>query len=192
MTRDEAYTILKKYLKNENLIKHSLACEAAMKAVYKFKHKDPDYSADNELKWAIVGLLHDADYEMAQEQNNLTNHGLLIVAHEPSIPADIANAIKAHNYQETHVEPKTLMDWAIVCVDQLTGLIIASTLVHPDKKLASVTPDFIMNRYYERSFAKGADRDAIALSESKLGIPLTQFVGLTLKAMQEISTDLGL
>lgn len=188
MTRQQAYELLTKYLKNPNLIKHSLAAEASMKAIYNTLYSE-DYDQSEEEKWGIVGLLHDVDYEIAQK--DLTKHGLLIFEHEQSIPDDIAHAIKAHN-PLTGVEPGNLMDWGIRCVDQLTGLIVAATLVHPDKKLASITPEFVLNRMKEKSFAKGAMREPILMCSEKLGIPLKSFVQITLKAMQGIHEDLGL
>lgn len=188
MTREEAYQILTKYLKNQNLIKHSLAAEATMKDLYKRLHAG-DINPNDEEKWGIVGLLHDADYELAQGKPEV--HGLLLFNKESAIPQDIANAIKSHN-PATKIEPKAQMDWAIYCADQLTGLIVAATLVHPDKKLASVTPDFVLNRMKEKSFAKGADRKPILLCEEKLGIPLKEFVSVTLSAMQSINKELGL
>ncbi len=189
MTRDEAYQILTKYLTTPNLIKHCLATEAVMKALY--RRLNLQYNQADEEKWGIVGLLHDADYEMAKGKPEV--HGLLLFEKEPNtIPDDIAYAIKAHNFENTKVEPKTLMDWSIYCVDQLTGLIVAATLIHPTKKLASLTPDFVMNRFNSNSFAKGADRNSIKRCEEKLGIALTEFIAITLVAMQGISDTLGL
>lgn len=143
-------------------------------------------------KWGITGLLHDADYEMAT--GHPEKHGLLLFEKLPSgtVPAEIAHAVQAHNWQYTNVLPETPLDWAIACCDQLTGLIVAATLVHPTKKLASLTPEFVISRYNERSFAKGANRRAIADCEAKLGIPLLEFVTITLSAMQGISNELGL
>jgi predicted hydrolase (HD superfamily) len=83
------------------------------------------------------------------------------------------------------------MDWSIYCCDELTGLIIAAALVHPDKKLASIDMVFIMNRFNEKSFAKGANRDQIKHCEEKLGIPLSEFIEIVLSSMQEISSELG-
>lgn len=189
MTRQEAYQTLTKYLINKNLIKHSLAAEVTMKAIY--KKLDPSGTSENEEKWGIVGLLHDADYEMAK--GHPEQHGLLLFEKEPnSIPPDIAHAIKAHNYEYTQVMPQSKMDWAIACCDQLTGLIVAAALVHPDKKLASLTTEFVLNRLSEKSFAKGAKREPIRMCEQRLGIPLEEFVTLTLTAMQSISNDLEL
>lgn len=188
-TREIAHEIVKKYLKNPNLIKHSYAAEAVMRALYKRLNKDT-YSKEFEDMWGITGLLHDADYEMAKGHPEI--HGILITEKEPSIPPDIAYAIKAHNFEKTLVLPKSPMDWAIACCDQLTGLIVAAALIHPDKKLATITPEFVLNRFSEKSFAKGADRKAIERCEEKLGIPLREFVEISLKAMQEISDSLEL
>lgn len=192
MTRDEALVILKKYLHNQNLIKHCLAAEAVMKALYRhFYANSPDYTYPAEEGWGITGLLHDADYEMCKGRPEI--HGILLIDKEgDKIPSDIAYAIKAHNYERTLVLPKSLLDWSIACCDQLTGLIVAAALIHPDKKLASLNSDFILKRFNEKSFAKGADRRSIQKCEEKLGIPLEQFVQINLSAMQGISSELGL
>lgn len=192
MTRDEAYLLLTKYLKTPNLIKHSLAAEVVMKALYcHFYQNTPDYSLVTEEAWGITGLLHDADYEICKGRPEI--HGILIIDKEgDKIPPEIAYAIKAHNYERTLVLPKSLLDWSIACCDQLTGLIVAATLMHPDKKLASVTPDYLMNRYKDKSFARGAHRESIEKCEEKLGIPLADFMKICLTAMQSISNELGL
>ena len=192
MSRKEAYDILKRYLKNKNLIKHSLAAEATMRALYKLLTPPAEYTREGEEKWGITGLLHDADYELAKDQPE--THGLLLFEKLPSntIPHDIAHAIKSHNYHFTKVQPESQMDWAITTCDQLTGLIVAAALVHPEKKLEALTPDFVLKRFHERSFAKGADRASILLCERELGLSLQSFVEITLKAMQGIHDELGL
>jgi len=196
MTRTEAFTILTKYLKNKNLIKHSLAAEAAMKGIYRFLYNDkPTFAEATADKWGITGLLHDVDYEIAQETNQLNLHGLLIFSddREPnSIPEDISHAIKSHNYENTKIAPGNDMDWAIVCADQLTGLIVAGALVHPEKKLAPLTSEYVLKRFGEKSFARGAKRESIQLCEEKLGIPLKEFINIVLSAMQGIHNVLGL
>ena len=101
-------------------------------------------------------------------------------------------AIKSHNWQNNGVVPKTKLDWSIYCCDELTGLIIAAALIHPEKKLGLLNVDFVMKRFNEPSFAKGANRAQIMMCEKELTIPLTEFVGIVLKAMQEISGELGL
>lgn len=190
MTRNEAYLLLTKYIQNKNLLKHSFAAEAAMKGIY--RHLHPKGNIEFEEKWRIAGLLHDIDYQLAQETNQLDKHGLLIFEKEKNIPEDIAHAIKAHNFEGTKVEPTSDMDWAIAIVDGLTGFIVACALVRPDKKLASVTPDSIIKKLDQPSFAKNVRREIIKMCGEKLGIPLPEFVTITLLAMQSISNDLGL
>lgn len=193
MNRSEAYSLLTKYLNNKNLLKHSLAAEVAMIALYKRLTPQNDQNTADEEKWGITGLLHDADYELARTSNQLDKHGLLLFEKEPDIvPEDITHAIKSHNYKNTKVLPESLMDWSITACDQLTGLIVAAALVLPDKKLNSLTTDSVLKRMKSPSFAKGADREAIKFCETELKIPLPEFVEIVLKAMQSISDDLGL
>lgn len=187
MTRTDALQILNSYLKNPNLIKHCMAAEAAMRRICKFLLKTPDEATLE--RWGITGLLHDADYEMAYQRPE--RHGIMITE-KVNLPDDISHAIRAHNYQNTKVLPSSQMDWAIACCDQLTGLIVACALVHPSKKLSLVTPDFILKKFYEKSFAKGADRESIVACEEKLGIPLNQFIEIVLNSMQAIADPLGL
>lgn len=192
MNRETAYTLLTKYLTNKNLIKHCLACEAAMKAIYRHLH-EKYFDKSKEEVWGITGLLHDADYELAQNEDRLDKHGLLLFEKEPNIiPDDIAYAIKAHNFEHTKILPENDMDWAIACVDQLTGLIVAAALIHPEKKLEPLTAEFIQKRMHEKSFAKGVDRSAILLCKEKLGISTHDFISITLMAMQGIHETLGL
>lgn len=190
MTREEAYEIVKKLIKNENLIKHHLACEAAMKELYRRLTPEKSQNQKDEEKWGIVGLLHDADYELTK--NHPEKHTLVLEEKIGNkLDPDVLNAIKYHNFAYTKVESKGLMDYAIYACDELTGLIVAATLVHPDKKLSSVNPTFILNRFAETSFAKGANRDQIKTCEDKLKIPLPEFVDIVLKSMQQIAPDLG-
>lgn len=189
MTRDEAYQILNQLIKTPNLIKHHLACEVVMRALC--KRLNP--TADSVLidKWGTTGLLHDADYELTK--NNPAKH-TLVLEEKIAIQLDpeIMYAIKSHNWQSIGVQPKSLMDWSIYCCDELTGLIVASALIHPDKKLFSLTLDFVLNRFNEKSFAQGANREQIKLCEETLKIPLNEFIAISLSAMQSISSQLGL
>lgn len=144
-------------------------------------------------EWGLVGLIHDADYEITKntpEKHTLLAHGWL-----KSLEAEeeIQNAVLSHNYIHTGQNPPgNLMEWALYCSDELTGLIVAVALVRPEKKLEAVTVESIMKKWPEKSFAAGANRQQIAECETKLGIPLPEFIGLTLNAMRGIAGDLGL
>ena len=190
MTREEAYHILTKYIQNKNLINHCRSCEAAMQALC--KHLHPDASEQEVQKWGITGLLHDFDYEIAQKENKLEQHGNLLFAQETGIPGDIKHAIQAHNFENTKILPENDMDWAIACVDQLTGLIIASALIKPEKRLDAIDTEFVLKRFGKKDFARGVNREAIQRCETELYISLKDFIAITLKAMQQIHAELGL
>ena len=189
MTREEAYQILIGLVKNENLIRHHLAAEAAMKALY--KRQAPQPNPQEEEEWGIVGLLHDADYELCKKHPE--KHTLILEEKiGDKLDPKLMQAIKSHNWQNNGVVPKSRLDWSLYCSDELTGLIVAAALILPEKKLGIVTTDFVMNRLNEPSFAKGAARGPILLCEKELMIPLPEFVTIVLNAMKEISTELGL
>jgi lysyl-tRNA synthetase class 2 len=192
LTREHAYKLLTTYMLSKNLIKHCLAAEAAMKGIYSHLHKK-DFNTREEEVWGITGLLHDIDYEIAQKENKLHKHGILLFEKNPNLlPEVIMYAIKAHNFTMTNVDPKSDLDWAITCVDQLTGLIVSSTLISPDKKIASIDTQFVLKRFHTPSFSKGVDRTVISLCQEKLGIPLDTFITITLISMQQIHKELGL
>jgi putative nucleotidyltransferase with HDIG domain len=184
ISKDEALTILKENISNENLRKHHYAVAAAMRALAEEFGGDPD-------KWEIVGLLHDADYE--ETRDDPERHALVIAEQleERGISEDIVRAIKAHNYERLGVMPQTEMEWSLVTCDDLTGLIVAVALVHPTK-LDGVSVESVMKKFDSKSFASGADRERIQLCEEKLDVPLEDFVGIVLDAMKERSELLGL
>jgi predicted hydrolase (HD superfamily) len=148
-------------------------------------------SNDKLQNWGIVGLIHDADYEKWPKEHPLK---LVEELENNHVPQWLVDAVKSHawGYKKGLPEPKTKMEWALYCCDELTGLIVAVALVKPDKKLASVTVDSVMKKWNSSSFAAGVDRKQIELCEEKLGIKLHEFIEITLKAMQQISKKLGL
>ncbi|RJQ36994.1 phosphohydrolase [Candidatus Microgenomates bacterium] len=190
MTRDEAYSLVTTLIKNPNLIKHHLAAEAAMKEIA-LDLKAKRYPTVDVEDWSLVGLLHDADYELCKDKPE--EHTLLLEEKiKELVKPEIMHAIKSHAYSLNKVEPKNIMDWAIYTCDELTGFIIACALVRPDKKLSNLTVDSILKRMKESSFAKAVDRNQIKMCEEKLSIPLNEFIETVLRGMQKISGELGL
>ena len=107
------------------------------------------------------------------------------------IDKDICQAVKVHN--EAHgILPQTLLEKALFVTDPLTGLIVAATLVLPSKKIADLTVENVLNRFKEKAFARGANREIIKKSEEFLNLKLEEFVKIGLEAMQGISNELGL
>lgn len=180
MTRDEALELVKSKIKNDRLVKHCLAVEAAMRRLAKHFNEDEEH-------WGLTGLLHDLDYEITAD--DFSKHGLTTAEMlEGKVDEDIIYAIKAH---PGHVEAKSKMDISLYAIDPLTGLIVAACLMHPKKDLTYLDTSFVMRRFKEKSFARGADREQIKVCE-RLNISLEEFVSLVLEAMQGIHRELGL
>ncbi len=184
MNRGEALLMLKNKVKTLNLVKHCLACEVAMKEL-------AQHFAEDEEKWGMTGLLHDIDYEETKDKPG--EHSLIGAKYleEQNIDKEITEAVKTHN--EIHgLMPASKLAKTLFCVDPLTGLIVATTLVLPSKKIKEVTVDNVLNRFKEKGFAKGAKREIIKQCEPLLGLSLEGFVTIVLGGMQKISQELGL
>lgn len=183
MNREVALITLKKYTSNKNLLKHMYACEAIMRRLARHFGQD-------EEKWRLAGLLHDIDYD--ETKDDLTRHSKVgaQILEGLGLPEDIVYAVKVHN--DTHGLPRTsLIDKALFATDPVSGLIVAGALIKPEKSLFTVDVAFLVNRFYEKSFAKGANREHIAAC-SDMGLSLDEFLGLSLEAMQGIHKELGL
>lgn len=194
MTRDEAYNLMTEMLQSKNLQKHGLAVEAIMRDLCDhLKQRHPELGGEefNEEEWAIVGLLHDADYELVEKDPK--RHTLVTEEKLRPMNVDdrIINGIKAHHdgIKQTR---DNLMERSVYAADELSGLITAVALVRPDKKLSSVTVESVMKKFPQKSFAAGANREQIMACEKELNIPLEEFVAIALKAMQGIADELGL
>ena len=142
-------------------------------------------------KWGLCGLLHDIDYEKtAGDPSEHSKVGSQMLK-ELGLDEEICGAVLTHN--EAHgIEPKTPMGKFLYCLDPLTGLIVAATLVLPTKKLSDLTVANVLNRFKEKSFARGANREIIAKSQDYLDLSLEKFIELVLTAMQGITSSLGL
>lgn len=187
MTREQALKILHQNMKNENLRRHCYAVEAVMIALAKKLGGDKE-------KWSIVGLLHDGDYEKTKDtpkQHTLLMHQWLKDAGETD--KEILNAILSHNFVHTGKnKPATKIEWSLYCCDELTGLIVATALMMPDKELDTVRVKSVLKKMKDKAFAAAIDREQIKMCEEKLDIPLEEFVKIALEAMQGISQELGL
>ncbi len=194
ISREEAIKFLYEKIENENIVKHMLATEALMGGVHDvLKARGESDLGGIKEEWMMAGLLHDGDYcegVPMKKQGVQITEWLRERGHE--VPDNVAQTMAAHNWHNTGVEPKTKMDWVIFSGDSLTGLIVATALVRPDKELASVKVKSVMKKFKDKSFARGTRREDIRLCEEKLGIPLREFIEICLKAMKEISKELGL
>jgi len=184
ITRTRALTLVREHISSPNLVNHSLASEAVLRAMAR-------RLGQNEEQWGLAGLLHDLDVERTADDLARHTHETVRILTELGIDAEIVEAIRLHN-EEAHPDHRsTVFHHALAAGETITGLVIATALVYPDKRLASVKPKSVRKRIKEKAFAAGANRDIIRECE-QAGIPLDEFCELALKALQEISDDLGL
>ncbi|MBT9144805.1 MAG: Ribonuclease Y [candidate division WS2 bacterium] len=183
ISRDEAENLLKEKVKNKNMVKHCLAVEAVMKGLARTLNQD-------ETAWGLTGLLHDIDLDIVGGDMNTHSLESGKIMRELGFSEELVQAVEAHN--EAHGLPRdSIVAKALYAADPVTGLIVAAALVHPDRKISSLDLDFILRRFNEKWFAKGADREQIK-SIILLGISFEDFLSLSLKEMSGISGTLGL
>jgi putative nucleotidyltransferase with HDIG domain len=183
LTRDSVLTLLHEYTKNENLRKHALAVEAAMR-VYARKY------GEDEEKWAVTGLIHDFDYELYPNAPDHPSKGSEILR-QRNFPEDIRKAILGHaDYMG--VPRDTQMAKCLYACDELCGLITAVALVRPSKKLADVEVSSVRKKMKDRAFARSVSREDIEKGAAELGVTLDEHIRVVLDAMKGIADQLGL
>lgn len=182
MRRDEALALVKKYMKNDRLIKHVFAVEAIMRGLAEKIGEDCDL-------WGIVGLLHDLDYEYTTA--DMDRHGLLTVEWlRDKLPSVAIEAIKAHN-ERTGYKSESPLAIGLKAADQISGLIVATALVMPNKKLEEVRVKSIAKKFKQKDFARNINRDKIKLIE-RLGLTLNDFFQISLESLLKIKDKLEL
>jgi putative nucleotidyltransferase with HDIG domain len=183
MTRDEALAMVREYVKNENLVKHMLAVEAAM-AFYAAK-----FGEDVE-KWRITALLHDFDWEIhpTLEQHPQAGEPIL---RERGVPEDVIRGVLSHA-DHTGVPRQTRMEKGLFACDEVTGLITAVALVRPSRSLLDLEASSVKKKWKDRAFAAGANRDEIQKAAEEFGVELWEHVANVILAMRGIAPELGL
>jgi putative nucleotidyltransferase with HDIG domain len=184
LPREEALTLLRKFVKNEKMIAHSLASEAVLHAL-------AVHLGRNAEAWAQAGLLHDIDVEVTNADANTHGpEGAKWLA-EMGIDADIVDAIYMHNEIASGKERTTEFQHALAAGETITGLVMATALVYPDKKIASVKTKSVTKRMKEKAFAASVKRENILECET-IGVPIDQFATIAIAAMTEIADEIGL
>jgi predicted hydrolase (HD superfamily) len=189
VNRDESLKIVDELVKTPNIRKHCLSAEAAMTGLWDYFDKRGKIDWGSREEWGIVGLLHDADYEVTNKSLELHTEETAKKLREMKAPKEIIDAVLGHCDKAPR---DTLAAKSIYAADEMTGLIVAAALVRPDKKLEGLTVESILKRFKEPAFAKGVNRDQIKTCEKALGIELAEFTEIILNSMKKISDDLGL
>ena len=182
-TRDEAFSIVRQYVKNENLIKHMFSVEAAMR-FYARKLNEPE-----EL-WAVTGLLHDFDWEIhpSAEEHPLKGAPLL---REQNVPEEIIQAILTHG-DNLKLPRETQLQKALYACDEITGLITAVALVRPSRSLYDLEASSVKKKWKDKAFAAGTNREEMEHGAADFGVPLWEHCDNVIQAMRQIAKVLDL
>lgn len=182
LSKDKALKILSENISEENLRKHMIAVGAIMRELAKKFGED-------ELIWEVTGLLHDIDYEKTKE--NFDEHGLLSAKMlEGKLPEESLHAIMAHN-ERTGVEAKSKMDKSLLSADAISGLVVAASLVMPNKKVSEVKVKTLKEKFKDKSFARKIDRNRIKKCK-EIGLDMEEFFDLSLRALLDVAGEIGL
>ncbi|MHC1599748.1 MAG: HD domain-containing protein [Candidatus Methanospirareceae archaeon] len=181
---EEARELMEREVETDALRKHMLAVSAIMGALA----AKLEIEGEDKEKWALVGLLHDLDYERTKD--NFELHGLIAAEMlNEELPEECLDAIKSHNVS-TGFEPNSVMAKALIAADAVSGLIVPTALMMPSRKLADVSVKSLKKKFKDKSFARTVSRENIIICED-LGLDRNEFFKLALEALQEISDELG-
>ncbi len=182
MDRDSALNLLKRFVKNDKLVKHCIAVGAIMRELAKELGEDPE-------RWEVIGILHDIDYELVG--GDMEKHGIVgaEILRENGVDEEICEVVKRHNHQIFGDYEKPV-EIALQSADAVSGLIIACALVKGGK-ITEVTPKTVKKKFKEKSFAAGCDRNRIRMIE-RLGIDLQRLYEIAIRGLVDVRDELGL
>ena len=184
LNRDDAWALLTEYTRNESLLKHALAVEAAVRGYARSFGEDED-------AWGVTALLHDFDYERWPTLGDHPNKGAEIMR-ERGYPEWMIRAILSHAVEITGVTRDSLLEKTLFACDELAGFITAASLVRPSKSVLDLEAKSVVKRMKDKAFARGVKREDLHAGAALLGLTLEQHIGNVIGFMRERADALGL
>jgi putative nucleotidyltransferase with HDIG domain len=182
-TREQAWELLNEFNQSDGLIKHALAVEAVMRYMGRKRGED-------EEKWAVIGLIHDLDYEKYPDQHCVKTEEIL---RERGWCEEYIRAAISHGWGIcSEVEPQSELEKVLYTIDELTGLIVAAVLVRPSRSIMDLTAKSVKKKWKDKRFAAGVNRELIEKGAAMLGVELTELITETIMGMREAAEQLGL
>ncbi len=182
-TRQDAFSLLKRYTHSESLIRHALIVEAVMRHFASLNRDDVE-------KWGIIGLIHDLDYEQYPEQHCSMTRKIL---EEEQWPEEYIRAVVSHGWGIcSDTEPEHIMEKVLFTIDELTGLVTASVLIRPSRSIFDLEVKSVRKKWNLKSFAAGANREVIEKGAVMMGRDLDYVIGETIAGMKAVAATVGL
>ncbi|HKF76375.1 MAG TPA: HDIG domain-containing protein [Candidatus Dormibacteraeota bacterium] len=182
-TRDEAWELVVDRTQSETLRRHMRSVEAAMRAYARRFGED-------EERWAVLGLIHDWDYESGPTAEEHPTRGMQMLR-ERGWPEDVLQDIASHA-EYLDVPRDTPIRRALFAVDEMCGFVIACALVKPDRSLSAVDPGGVRRKMKDRAFARAVNREHLVSAAEALGVPFDEHIEVVRDALVPIASDLGL
>lgn len=183
-TREEALELFKRYNKSESLLRHAFAVEGAM------RHFAEYFNEDDVEKWALIGLIHDLDYEMYPDQHCIKVQEIL---KEENYPEEYIRAVASHGYGICcDIEPIERMEKVLYAIDELTGLISAVAILRPSKSVMDLEIKSVKKKWKDKGFAAGVDRSVIEKGIENLGMDKDEVIMQTILGMRKVAEEIGL
>jgi putative nucleotidyltransferase with HDIG domain len=174
--------LVRKYAEKDTTVRHLISVEGVMRALA--RHFDEDVE-----RWGLAGLFHDLDQD--QTHDDVGRHGRQSVEWlqaEGYDDAEVLNAVLAHVDEEYRTD---LMSRSIVHADGVAGLLVACALVRPGRA-EGMKVSSVKKKLKEKSFAPGVERDKVYGVEESIGIPIDEFIAISIQGLQEVAPDIGL
>ncbi len=183
LSRDNAWALLTEYTQNENLRKHALAVEAAVRGYAR------TFGEDEEV-WGVVALLHDFDYERYPTADDHPYRGAEILR-EKGYPEFVIRAIMSHA-EYTNTPRETKLEHALFACDEMAGFVTAASLVRPSKSVLDLEASSVMKRMKDKAFARAVKREDLRQGAEELGLTLEAHITNVIMSMRERADELGL
>jgi uncharacterized protein len=200
MDRQKYFDAVKSQLET-NIFYHSLALEACMAGLYDYFAQNnqlinlPTGEPITKEEWMLAGLIHDIDYSGEFKATHPAKTVEALAKYGLTVSETVLNIVKAHAPTLTGRQPQNKAEWSIFCADSLTGLIVATTLVYPSKKMADVKLSSVIKRLLkEPKFAAGTRREEVKMCSNPegLNLPVEKFVEICFESMKKIALQIGL
>ncbi len=183
LSREAAWALLTEFTQSENLRKHALAVEAAVRGYARLWGED-------EEAWGVVALLHDFDYERYPDLKDHPFRGAEILRAR-GYPEWVVRAIQSHA-DHTGVPRQTRLEHTLFACDELCGFVTAAALVRPSKSVLDLEPTSVIKRMKEKAFARAVSREDLRRGAEEIGLPLEEHVANVVRFMRERAGELGL
>ena len=182
-TREEAWALVRELTQSETLRRHMLSVEAAMRAYARRFGED-------EERWAVLGLIHDWDYESGPTPEQHPRRGIEMLR-KRGWPEDLLEDIASHA-EYLDVPRDRPIRRALYAVDEMCGFVIACALVKPDRSLSAVDARTVRKKMKDKAFARGVHREQLLAGAEDLGVPFDEHVEVVRDALVPIAGALGL